>query len=64
MQIEYPEFPPLALLAAAPAPATIGAFYDTIAVAFTSLKPTINPNAHAVDVPLRTRSQPSPTPTR
>ena len=51
MQIEYPEFPPLALLAAAPAPATIGAFYDTIAVAFTSLKLMINPNAHAVDVP-------------
>lgn len=51
MQIEYPEFPPVALRAAAHAPATIGAFYDTIAVAFTSLKPVINPNAHAVDVP-------------
>jgi ferritin-like protein len=37
MQIEYPEFPPVALAAA---PATIGAFYDTIADGFTMVSPT------------------------
>jgi len=46
MQIEYPEFPPVALAAA---PATIGAFYDTIADGFTMVSPTINPNAFAVN---------------
>ena len=46
MQIEYPEFPPVALAAA---PATIGAFYDTIADGFTTVSPTINPNAFAVN---------------
>jgi hypothetical protein len=48
MQIEYPEFPPVALALAA-GPATIGAFYDTIADGFTTLKPTINANAFAVN---------------
>jgi hypothetical protein len=47
MQIEYPEFPPVALTLAA-GPATIGAFYDTIAAGFTTVNPTINPNAFAV----------------
>jgi hypothetical protein len=46
MQIEYPEFPPVAL---AVAPATIGAFYDTIAEGFTTVNPAINPNAFAVN---------------
>jgi hypothetical protein len=46
MQIEYPEFPPVALAAG---PATIGAFYDTIAEGFTMVNPTINPNAFAVN---------------
>ena len=46
MQIEYPEFPPVALAAA---PATIGAFYDTIVAGFTTVSPTINPNAFAVN---------------
>ena len=46
MQIEYPEFPPVAL---AVGPATIGAFYDTIAEGFTTLNPAINPNAFAVN---------------
>jgi ferritin-like protein len=46
MQIEYPEFPPVALPAG---PATIGAFYDTIAEEFTTVHPTINPNAFAVN---------------
>jgi hypothetical protein len=45
MQIEYPEFPPVALVAG---PATIGAFYDTIADGFTTVNPAINPNAFAV----------------
>src|SRR6202035_5614460 len=47
MQIEYPEFPPVALLAAG-GPATIGAFYDTIAAAFQNLKPAIVADAYAV----------------
>jgi Ferritin-like len=46
MQIEYPEFPPVALAAG---PATIGAFYDTIAEGLTTVNPTINPNAFAVN---------------
>lgn len=44
MQIEKPEFPPIALAAAAPA--TIGAFYDTIAASLSTDKPTIDPNAY------------------
>jgi len=44
MQIEYPQFPPIAL--AAPAPATIGAFYDAIATSLSTVKPAINPNAN------------------
>lgn len=47
MQIEYPEFPPVALTA--PPPATIGAFYDAIAEGFTTVNPTINTNAFAVN---------------
>lgn len=50
MQIEYPEFPPVAL-AAATGPATIGAFYTEIANAFTTVNPTIHPDANAVTVP-------------
>ncbi|UGY05701.1 ferritin-like domain-containing protein [Bradyrhizobium quebecense] len=45
MQIEYPEFPPVALAAA---PATIGAFHDTIADGFKTVNPPINPNAFSV----------------
>jgi hypothetical protein len=47
MQIEFPEFPPVALVAG---PATIGAFYDTIAEGFTTVKPAINPSAYAVNL--------------
>ena len=47
MQIEYPEFTPVAFTLKA-GPATIGAFYDTIAAGFTAVNPTINPNAFAV----------------
>jgi hypothetical protein len=47
MQIEYPQFPPVAR-ALAKGPATIGAFYDTIAAGFNWVKPQIDPNAHAV----------------
>ena len=50
MQIEYPEFPPIAA-ARASAPATIGAFYDTISDGFATVNPTIDPNAYSVDVP-------------
>ncbi|MEU1286649.1 ferritin-like protein [Kitasatospora sp. NPDC005856] len=50
MQIEYPEFPPIALRAGPP-PATIGAFYDTIIRTFRKLEPVIDPEAHAVEVP-------------
>lgn len=46
MQIEYPEFPPVALAAG---PATIGAFYGAIADGFTTVNPAINPNAFAVN---------------
>ena len=49
MQIELPEFPPVAL-ALRDAPATIGAFYDTIAAAFTAISPAINPNANFVNM--------------
>jgi hypothetical protein len=46
MQIEYPEFPPITLVAAA---ATIGAFYEAIAKGFTAVNPTIDPNAFAIN---------------
>ena len=46
MEIELPEFPPVALTAAAPA--TIGAFYDTISAGFTAVNPAIVPGANAV----------------
>jgi hypothetical protein len=49
MQIENPEFPPVALVAGPP-PATIGAFYDTISAGFTAVNPTIIPNAPFVNM--------------
>jgi hypothetical protein len=49
MQIEYPEFPPVALTAST-APTSIGAFYDTIATGFTTVNPTIIPNANFVNM--------------
>jgi hypothetical protein len=48
MQIEYPEFPPVAL-AARTGPATIGDFYDAIAEGFTTVNPAINASAFAVN---------------
>src|SRR5262245_34471642 len=42
MQIEFPEFPPVAR---ALGPPTIGDFYTTIADAFTDINPAINPDA-------------------
>ena len=45
MQIEYPAFPPVAV---APPPATIGAFYDTIARGFATVNPEIDPKALAM----------------
>jgi hypothetical protein len=50
MQIEHPDFPPVARLVERP-PATIGAFYDTIIATFETLQPHIDPTAHAVEVP-------------
>jgi hypothetical protein len=50
MQIELPQFPPVALTALREAPATIGAFYDTIAAGFTAVNPAINPNANFVNM--------------
>jgi hypothetical protein len=49
MQIEKPEFPPVALTELASRPATIGDFYNTIATAFSSLTLTTNANAHGVN---------------
>jgi hypothetical protein len=50
LQIENPEFPPVALSARAQVPATIGAFYDTIASGFTTVSPVIVPNANFVNM--------------
>jgi hypothetical protein len=51
MQIETPEFPPVALAARlGTGPATIGAFYDEISAGFTRVNPTINPTANAVNM--------------
>ena len=49
MQIEYPEFPPVALTLANP-PSTIGAFYDAVAAGFTTVNPVIVANAHFVNM--------------
>ncbi|MBF8185279.1 ferritin-like protein [Nonomuraea sp. K274] len=50
MQIEHPDFPPVARLETPPPP-TIGAFYDTIIETFRETCPGIDPDAHAVEVP-------------
>jgi hypothetical protein len=47
MQMEFPEFPPVALLAAEK-PTTIGAFYSTISSALTAVNPPIDLNAHSI----------------
>lgn len=47
MQIEYPEFPPVALVERT-GPATIGDFYNAIAEGFTTVNPAINAGAFAV----------------
>lgn len=44
MDVEYPGFPPVAL-ALTSAPATIGAFYDTISAGLTTVNPSINSSA-------------------
>jgi hypothetical protein len=48
-EIEKPEFPPAALTLTK-RPATIGAFYDTIAAGFNTVRPSINPQAHFVTI--------------
>jgi hypothetical protein len=50
MQIEFPEFPPVALQAGAAAPTTIGAFYETIAAGFAAVNPTIVADANFVNM--------------
>jgi ferritin-like protein len=49
MQIELPEFPPVALNVME-APATIGAFYTTLSVALGIINPPIDLNAHFVNM--------------
>lgn len=49
MQIEYPNFPPVAL-EAGKGPATVGEFYDTLIEAFRTLGPKIDPGAHRVPI--------------
>jgi hypothetical protein len=48
-EIEKPEFRPVAL-ALTERPATIGAFYDTIAAGFDKVRPAINAQAHFVTI--------------
>jgi hypothetical protein len=50
MQIETPEFPAVELALRAAGPATIGAFYDTIADGFGAVSPAFNSQAHFVDM--------------
>jgi hypothetical protein len=45
MQIEYPQFTPVAILAEAVGPATIGDFYDTIIDGFSKVNLTFDNNA-------------------
>jgi hypothetical protein len=56
MQIEQPQFTPVA--AAPVGPVTIGDFYDTIVAGFKAVNPAINSNAHSVSygevVPIKT----------
>ncbi|TBA12000.1 ferritin-like domain-containing protein [Rhizobium ruizarguesonis] len=54
MQIEYPEFPPVAAAPSALVPATIGEFYDAIIIAFQRIRPNILKNANSVPVILAT----------
>jgi Ferritin-like len=46
MQIEFPEFPPVAREAGPP---TIGDFYTAVAEGFTAVDPVINPNAFTLN---------------
>ena len=48
MQIEEPEFPPVALMSVESVEPTIGAFYDTISAAFASINPAINGSSNAI----------------
>lgn len=51
MQIELPEFPPVKFAAALKqGPATIGAFYTTLAAGFAAVNPPIIPGAPAVNM--------------
>jgi hypothetical protein len=53
MQVEFPEFPPVALAAVtgtAAVPTTIGAFYDTISEGLAAANPAIDAKAHFVNM--------------
>jgi hypothetical protein len=50
MQIEQPEFPPVEFAALTEGPATIGAFYTTLAAGFSTVNPQIVAGAHAVNM--------------
>ena len=49
MQIENPQFPPVALTAEEP-PATIGDFYDAIIEGFQTIDPDIDQDAYAISI--------------
>jgi hypothetical protein len=49
MEIEMPEFKPVALVAGSQ-PATIGAFYDTISAGFDNVQPSLNRSAFYVPI--------------
>jgi hypothetical protein len=61
MEIEKPEFPPIALVLAK-RPATIGAFYDTIAAGFRKVNPDIDPAAPYVVIQDILTHMPIPAP--
>ncbi|MHB0772302.1 ferritin-like domain-containing protein [Bradyrhizobium sp. 1.29L] len=50
MQIEYPQFPPVAWKARPPGPATIGDFYDSIIEGLEAVKPHFDRNACRIPV--------------
>jgi hypothetical protein len=51
MQIECPEFAPVAVARLRDAPATIGAFYSTISAGFDAVKPDFNGDANIITDP-------------
>lgn len=50
MQIEYPQFPPVALERKQRGPATIGDFYDTIIEGFRAVEPEFQEDAYGISI--------------